>query len=64
MLDLPLDLLNPMPYNTDDDGDVDDGDYDVMKMLSFSFELHFRECFADDLKYPLQMKRLLINNMD
>lgn len=40
-----------MPYNTDD-GD-DDDDYDVTKMLNFSFAPHFREYFADDLMYPL-----------
>lgn len=42
-----------MPYNTDD-GDDDDGDYDVTTMLNFSSELHFREYSADDLMYPLK----------
>lgn len=42
-----------MPYNTDD-GDDDDGDYDVTTMLNFSSELHSREYSADDSMYPLK----------
>lgn len=48
-----------MPYNTDD-GD-DDYDDDVTTMLSFSSEQRFRECFADDSEYPLEVCFFVLN---